>query len=298
MSAPVLILCPPRSFSSVVGTMLGQHPDLYGFPELSLFAAETVGELVDLLAARSPFPFRYPPGLLRSLAELHAGTQSEEEVERAGAWLDARQGWTTRRVLDHLLERVSPKIGVDKSPQTAISPEYLGRALRWYPKAMLLHLVRHPVTAIRSLQQHLAPGGSQPDECAAYWLYVHRNILKRTRRLPPGRLLRVRGEELLARPDDRLREIAAALRVPATTAAIRQMKHPERSPYARPGPRNAPLGNDPNFLSAPRLRRPRAIPPTLEKPREWRIHAGLWRRVVECARALGYREALAHESCF
>jgi hypothetical protein len=32
----MLILCPPRSFSSVVSAMIGQHPQLYGFPELNL----------------------------------------------------------------------------------------------------------------------------------------------------------------------------------------------------------------------------------------------------------------------
>src|SRR5579862_6331286 len=49
MKPPVLLLCPPRSFSSVVGAMLGQHPELYGFPELSLFAADTLADLVELL---------------------------------------------------------------------------------------------------------------------------------------------------------------------------------------------------------------------------------------------------------
>ena len=268
--------------------MLGQHPDLYGFPELSLFAAETVQGLARTLATRSPFPFRYPPGLLRTLAELHAGRQTAMEVERAEAWLDRRGSWTTRRVLNHLLLSVAPRIGVDKSPQTAMGPQYLRRALKWYPKSKLVHLARHPITAIASLQQHLVPGGSEPRVCAAYWLYVHKNIFTLTRRLPPQRIIRVRGEELLARPDERLATIAGALGVRATPGAIRAMQHPEHSPYARPGPSNAPLGNDPNFVHAPRLRRPEATPSTLEKPPAWKIDARLWQQVSDCARALGY----------
>src|SRR5262249_46194462 len=42
LPAPVFILCPIRSFSSVACAMLGQHPELYAFPELRLFNADTV----------------------------------------------------------------------------------------------------------------------------------------------------------------------------------------------------------------------------------------------------------------
>lgn len=288
MNEPVLILCPPRSFSSVAGTMLGQHPQLYGFPELSLFAAETLGELAALFMEHSPF--RYPPGLLRTLAQLHAGEQSEKEVACAQTWLDGRQHWTTRRLFDYLLQRVAPNAGVDMSPQTAVTRGSLRRALAAYPQAKLLHLVRHPVTAVPSLQQHLLPGGCEPEHAAFYWLFVHRNILKMTRALPPERVRGIRGEELLARPEDGLAAIAAWLGVRADREAIQAMKHPERSPYARPGPPNAPLGNDPNFLRDPRLRLAE-LPASLRAPAEWEIHPPLWRRVVECARALGYAGA-------
>src|ERR1700676_2245035 len=35
---PVFILAPPRSFTSVIGTMVGQHPQLYGLAETKLLA--------------------------------------------------------------------------------------------------------------------------------------------------------------------------------------------------------------------------------------------------------------------
>ena len=41
--SPVFILSPPRSFSTVVCSMLGQHPQLYGLPEIDLFGAESTG---------------------------------------------------------------------------------------------------------------------------------------------------------------------------------------------------------------------------------------------------------------
>ena len=45
MTELVIMLGPPRSFTSVVSAMVGQHPQLYGLPEVHLFTTETVGEL-------------------------------------------------------------------------------------------------------------------------------------------------------------------------------------------------------------------------------------------------------------
>lgn len=267
--------------------MVGQHPELYGFPELSLFAEETVGGLEALLRAHSPFDFRYPPGLLRSLAQLHEGTQSAKGIERAQSWLDARRDWSAHRLYHYLLEQVHPRVGVDKSPQTAVTPGYLRRAIEMYPHARFLHLTRHPVAAVRSLQRHLRPGGCPPAECVWYWLYVHRNIQKFTRRLPEQQVLRVRGEELLTHPKAVLPRIAAWLGVRTDAVAIQAMMRPEDSPYAQLGPENAQLGNDPSFLESPQLRRPEPTPP-LQAPSDWGVDPTLWNRVAECARGLGY----------
>jgi hypothetical protein len=38
---PLFILAPPRSFTSVICGMIGQHPQMYGLPEVNLFAGET-----------------------------------------------------------------------------------------------------------------------------------------------------------------------------------------------------------------------------------------------------------------
>ena len=39
---PVFVLAAPRSFSSVVCAMLGQHPELHGLPETHLFVDDTM----------------------------------------------------------------------------------------------------------------------------------------------------------------------------------------------------------------------------------------------------------------
>mgnify|MGYP006327808131 CR=1 FL=1 len=45
MAAPVFLLAPPRSYTSLINAMLGQHPQCFGLPELCLFNVETLVEL-------------------------------------------------------------------------------------------------------------------------------------------------------------------------------------------------------------------------------------------------------------
>ena len=35
MAAPLFILAPPRSYTSLFNAMIGQHPEAYGLPELA-----------------------------------------------------------------------------------------------------------------------------------------------------------------------------------------------------------------------------------------------------------------------
>src|SRR5262245_30909041 len=73
---PLIILGAPRSFTSVVCAMLGQHPEMYGLPEVNLFVAETMAERRGLIAQ--------PPwsehGLLRAVAQLFGGEQTIQTI--------------------------------------------------------------------------------------------------------------------------------------------------------------------------------------------------------------------------
>src|SRR5215471_9146479 len=80
INGPLFILAPPRSFTSVVCAMLGQHPQMYGLPELHLFAAETVRDRTRLAEQKD---FNIHHGLLRVIAQLYFGEQSEVTVRAA-----------------------------------------------------------------------------------------------------------------------------------------------------------------------------------------------------------------------
>lgn len=146
---PVVVLAPARSCSSVFVAMLGRHPELYGFPELKLFAHDTVGAVLDAPPRLSSFhksslPRHPAPGLRRAIAQVAFGGQDAETLASARRWLAERRHWPTRDVLDLLLGLVAPLVGVEKSPETSFDEAGPGRALKWYPSARFIHLVRHP----------------------------------------------------------------------------------------------------------------------------------------------------------
>jgi len=297
MSAPLLILCPLRSFSSVVCAMLGQHPDMYGMPELNLFLADRLWGWLRLTQTRMPHG---RDGLLRALAELHHDEQTEDTIDAAEDWIEAHLRWSTKEVFDHLLDSVSPRLAIDKSPSTVMNWKTLERMHAAYPDARYLHLTRHPGTYGRSLVRFVERSSQwgrtipldriDPERI---WLQAHRRIVELTEALPEGQSLRIRGEEILAQPDAGLSRVLVWLGLDRDAQAIEQMKHPEQSPYAWVGPPNAEGGSDPDFLDSPVLsadRRPRGEDePGLGDEYEWTRSATLSPETVSLARAFGYR---------
>lgn len=261
--------------------MIGEHPQLYGFPELHLFVGSTVEEIIQREARRG---YAAPPGLARLLAQEHDGIQTTKTVTKAIAWFRERRHWPTKKLLDYLLELVSPKIAVEKSPVTASKTQYLERAYSWFPKAYYLHLTRHPVSAKKSIQEFydLKQMKKKMQSGALkymvngmlVWYDMHRKIIDFTNTLPAGQVMRVKGEDILSEPDRYLPQLAAWLGLSTEPEAIEAMKHPENSPYAHFGPNPARGGNDGKFMSSPRLRAGRVKEPSLKsyfenEPWEW-----------------------------
>src|ERR1043165_7067678 len=141
LPAPIFILAPPRSFSSVVGAMIGQHPQTYGLPELELFGAETIGEWWDL-CAKATFPRSH--GCLRAVAQLFYGEQTEETIRLARGWLKRRSHFTTAYFLELVAYEVRPRQPVEKSTSNVYDRASMHRAIRMFPTARFIHLLRHP----------------------------------------------------------------------------------------------------------------------------------------------------------
>jgi hypothetical protein len=300
MVAPLFILAPPRSFTSVTCAMLGQHPQMYGLPEMSLFTTEGMQEWwVNFHRARS-WPAH---GVLRAVAQLYFDEQTERTIELARWWLWRRLGHSTGTVFRELAGKVHPLILVHKSPGTSFRFERLRRLHRAFPEAKFLHLVRHPrahgestITIITErgyaagidpvLVESWLSAGGDPQHT---WYSNNTRISKFLKPLPEEQKLRLRGEDLLADPDRHLKEIADWLGLRTDDEAIEQMKHPERSPFACFGPPNASLGGNRHFLEQPALRRVQARPEGLDGPLPWRSDGAEFSpRVKQLAREFGY----------
>lgn len=270
----LIILSPPRSFSSVVSTMIGQHPELYCFPELHLFVADTVGQILDREERRGR-NYAGPPGVLRALAQLHHGKQTTGTIIKSGAWLLDRRDWSVKELVDHLLEQVSPMIGVEKSPVTCMNPGFIRRAYSCYPDACYLHLTRHPVSTCKSMEEYfnerkrVQKRGGRNEllelDNLLIWYAMHRNVYEFASILPPGQFMRIKGEDLLSAPDVYLPQVADWLGVRTDLEAIDDMMHPENSPYACVGPAPARSGNDVKFMRSPQLRPGRVKEPSLSR---------------------------------
>lgn len=297
MHQPLFILCPGRSFSSVVCSMLGQHPDLYGVPEVNLFLEDTLGGLVDLAQRRHKIHLL--DGLVRVLAQLRFGSQTEEAGEQAWGWIDQHLDWSTNRVFHEIADLMAPRQCVDKSPAYAGQMRFLERMHATFPNAFYLHLSRHPRATANSLHRVYAAKAAfgrtdrpvdNPRAVENHWLRTHGNIIEFAQRLPPGQYMRLQGEQLLNDPRTYLPQIVEWLGIRDDTEAMRAMLHPEDSPYAGFGPKCAPYGNNLGFLEDPRLRIGGLPEVSLHGPLEWAdTEMEFAPPTFELAHQLGYR---------
>ena len=314
LSPPLFIFALPRSFTSLVGAMLGQHPQLFGMPETHLLCERTVGAWLER-AAQSPWPMSH--GLVRAVAQLYFGAQDERAVGWALDWLRARAGLDTEQLFKLLVDRVHPWHVVDKSPSTIDSVESMQRAYEWFPDAHFLHLVRHPrgygesimTLAERKLSRQAIPSGhwivqiasdpradhqvaeDEPVVLEPQHGWYARNVMIRDfmASLPADQRLMLRGEDMLLEPDTTLRTVAQWLGVRSDERAIDDMKHPERSPFAFLGPPRARYGNDGIFLEHPALRPSRGQAGGLAGSVSWRPkRQGFLPHVKSLAGELGY----------
>jgi hypothetical protein len=301
MAAPLFLLAPPRSFTSVTNAMLGQHPQTYGFPELNLFNANKLKELWVRISDEFGEDTNRRNGLLRAVAQIYGGEQSPETIQMAVHWAAARQEVSTAQVYRELAAKIHPLIPVDKSPSYTLSENRMERILKTFPDARFIHLVRHPIPQCSSVMNlndgifSLLVNSIEFEENTATvdpqiaWHDINMNILNFLYQVPPEQQLRLRGEDLMAEPRQHLAAICRWLGISDDTSSIDEMMHPEHSPYACFGPITALFGNDPKFLRGPAFRPHTPKIPSFDTPLKWRVDGkGLRPEVIALAREFGY----------
>lgn len=248
------VLAPPRSCSSLITAMLGQHPDLYAPAELECFTGDTLGECF-AFAERVPVVTLH--GLLRTVAQLQGDAQTDATIAVAQQWLEARSHWRGAELIAWIETRIAPRRLLDKSPIHVLRWPCLQRLAAVCAGQPVVHLSRHPISAVRSLIGAYSRLGLRltASEALRTWSVGHRHCLRYREELAQAPSLLLRSEDLLTDPEGALARVCRYLGITDHPTAIEAMLQPERSPYACLGPAMAPTGNDPHWMASPALRR-------------------------------------------
>jgi hypothetical protein len=156
---------------------------------------------------------------------------------------------------------VAPRRLVDKSVRYSMDAECLDRIRAACPDACYVHVVEHPLTPGAAtapgrpkglLGAGLArPGNQDPSADQLQWLSSQQLIAECMRHVATEKLTVLRLEDLLADPRTQLADLCVRLDLPNDEAAVADMLHPEKSPFARFGPVGANLGDVAEFLRDP-----------------------------------------------
>jgi hypothetical protein len=296
--APVFILGLASAPLSRLAAMLGRHPQVLPLPELALFIAPTIGELLDIADLSET---QVADGLLRAVAELHTGGQTADGVEVARAWLERRRHWSGSALLEELSQTAARRTPLLADGQVGLRPDWLDALLESQPDAHLVHLVEHPWSQCRDIARELRQAGFVPPAYRDFsvewgvidpqlaWHQVHQAIDRSLEGVPETRRSRLRLEDLEAAPEAVLGSLCTRLGLAAAAEDLDAVLHPELGPYAWPGPPAAAAGAATAFLADPafhsRLRR--RLP--LTGPLPWRDDGVAFTpEVVALARHFGY----------
>ena len=276
-------------------SLLAGHPGVYGFPELLLFNADNVHELLNEGERRPDLLPRQVrsrlTGVCRALADLHEGNQSDAAVNRACEWLACRPDWPTSRLLEYMLTLIAPRIGVEKSPDTVADAGRLAALAKGFPSARFIHLTRHPTDSLVSMQKHFRnppdPDESLAEWCADMWYSGHLRITRFLAGLPDGQWFRVHGEDLVREPAAWLPKILGWLDLEVNDSLVRMMLKTEHWRFANRGESGLLYGGDPKFLDSPGLRSVPAPGPVSFDP-GWGLSPQTRYRITALADHLGY----------
>ncbi|MEM6456811.1 MAG: sulfotransferase, partial [Acidobacteriota bacterium] len=227
LPAPIFVLAPPRSGTTLLRTMLAGHPQLFAPPEMALF------DHADLASRQRTYQGRlrfWRDGLIHAV--LAAGLAGPDARD-ADAWIDARAaaGDDVLALADRLRRAIAPRQLVDKTPAYAFDVATLRRLIAAYPDAHFLHLSRDPRAVAHSFAEVRLEqlfDRSWPDVVdgdhralgSALWTLGHRHILDALASVDAARALHVRYEDLVRAPRRTLRRIAGWLDLPWDDALL------------------------------------------------------------------------------
>lgn len=214
----VFILSAPRSGSTLLRAMLGGHPKLFAPPELQLLNYNTMGDRKEQLTGRDAF---WLDGVIRAVMELKNCDADEARSFVAGF---EEQDVSVKDFYKVMQDELGDSLFVDKTPNYALAKEILQRAEDFFQDALFVHLIRHPYGVIPSFEKAKLHVFYPPFFTEAHhysvrqlaelvWVVSHRNIFEFLSAIPDERQFRIRYEDLVIHPEQRMQELCDFLGV-------------------------------------------------------------------------------------
>lgn len=252
---PMLLLGPPGGDIARVAGAIGRQHGLLALPELRIASADTVGQTLALHARAED---RAGDGLLRTIAQLRFGAQTEQTVTAATHWLERRGEWCIADLVDWLLHNSGGRHLLFHEAHAALRIQDVERLIHALPDALYVHLVEPVARFCARVHRDMHGRLFNPPEAlhhvGAYptlapslmWFRVHDTLLRLHSDHPQLRWRMLRADLVRTRPERVLDPLLAELGTTGFDASARAPL-----PFAGPGPRNAPLGDDSGYLSEP-----------------------------------------------
>jgi len=214
---PVFIVGYPRSGTTLLQRFLVMQPGFHSLPETHYFSV--IERRLHLGEKEQIAPSELDV-LLQAVVEKMETRLAEGEI-RLLAMAAERCRLTSKMAFEFLVSRLltpaPPRrklfLGaswrwIEKTPSHA---NFLRRVLLLYPRAQVIHVLRHPVPAILSRRRKFPFNRETPlERMAAAWHQMMGNV-ELSRRQFPGRILSLRYEDLVADADTGLRAVEAFL---------------------------------------------------------------------------------------
>ncbi len=212
---PVFIVGYPRSGTTLLQRLLVAQPGFFSLPETHYFSV--IEKRAGLQGGEALPPAGLDPLLraLRDKMELDLDAGEVASLSRSAE----RGELTSKEAFEFIVRRhLAPQLAgrppdgpwrwVEKTPTHA---NFLPRILGLYPRAQVLHIVRHPVPAVVSRRRKFPFNRETPlAQLAWAWRRLEENV-RRSREQFPGRMHSLRYEDLAADVPGQMHAIASFL---------------------------------------------------------------------------------------
>ncbi|TGD71867.1 sulfotransferase family protein [Mangrovimicrobium sediminis] len=199
--APVLVLAPPRSGTTLVEQVLGAHPQLHPVGESLAFVA-AYNQVLRERQAEGPL-WQWQPG------QLHEALPRLE-----------------RHYMGH--QRLRTAAGMQPVDKSIENIRYLGLILLAWPRAKVIRLRRHPLDTIVSCYHQFFTGGFThlfDLEALAHYYLLFQQYMDFWQARFPDNFVELEYEALASRPEESIRKLLADCGLPFDKACLEFHRH-------------------------------------------------------------------------